>query len=220
LGTIGSVGVITSAPDAGASTAFNPAGYSVALTDAKSHQISLTVKVPTITCKKSDTATDVINATISGTTTGSAFDADGVVVTMSCSGTTASYSVFGIVDNSTQTSTISVNPGDVISIAVIASTTFETASFADNTSGQGTFINGTGFDASQGSVDVQGGTGSGHFPKFSPVAFTQVKLDNKPISRAKPTVFDQLDAVGNTQISTGPLNTAGTGFTDKYVTNT
>jgi hypothetical protein len=183
-----------------------------------SHQISLTVKVPTITCKTSIKAPDVINATISGTA-GSGFEADGVAITMSCSGTTASYSAVGIVDDSNASSTIPVSPGDVISIAVIASTTFETASFADETSGHGTFINGTGFDASKGSVDVQGGSGSGHFPKFTPVTFTQVKLDNKPIGRATPTAFNQLDAGGTTQISASPLNAAGTLFTDKFLTN-
>jgi hypothetical protein len=223
LGATGAVGVgigISTASDAGASSPFNPAGYVVPLTDAVSHQISLTVKVPTITCKKSEKVGDLMSASISGTTTGSAFDAAGVLVSMSCSGTTASYSVFGIVDNSHTTSTISVNPGDVLNIAVIASTSFETASFGDATTGQGSYVDGTGFEASQGSVDLQGGTGSGGFPKFRPVTFTQVKLDSKPIGRATPTVFDQLDAGGNTQIAASPLNTSGSAFTDTYVTNT
>jgi len=220
LGTIGSVGVGIGTAPAGASSPFNPAGYVVSLTDTVSHQISLTVKVPKIVCLKSEKVGDVISASISGTTTGSAFDAAGVLVSMSCAGTTASYSAFGIVDNSHTTSTITVNSGDVLNIAVIASTSFETASFGDATSGQGTYVDGTGFDASQGGVDVQGGTGSGGFPKFHPVNFTRVKLDNKAIARATPTAFNQLDADGNTQISAGPLNASGTGFTDTYVTNT
>jgi hypothetical protein len=220
LGTIGAVGVgIGTAPDAGASSPFNPAGYVVSLTDTVSHQISLSVKVPTITCKKSEKVGDLISASISGTTD-SNFDAAGVLISMSCAGTTASYSAFGIVDNSHTSSTITVNAGDVIGIAVIASTSFETASFGDSTTGQGTYVDGTGFDASQGSVDLQGGTGSGGFPKFRPVTFTQVKLDNKPIGRAAPTAFNQLDAGGNTQITAGPLNAAGGAFTDTYVTNT
>jgi hypothetical protein len=145
LGTVGSVGFgIGNATAASATTPFTPAGYVVALTDVKSHQISLTLKVPRITCRKSDTSTDLNSPSITGSTTGVAFDAAGVLVSMSCAGTVASYSVFGIVDNSHTTSTIPVNAGDVLSIAVIASTTFETASFGDSTSGRGTYVDGTG----------------------------------------------------------------------------
>jgi len=190
------------------------------LTDAKSHQVSLTVKVPKITCKKSDKAGDVINTSITGTTGGAALDAAGVLVSMSCTGTTASYSAFGIVDNSTRTPTVTVQAGDVLSIAVIVSTTFETASFGDSNSGQGSYVDGTGFDASLGSVDVQGGSGSGHFPKFAPVTFNQVRLDNKPFSRDDPVAFDQQDSGGTTQISAGPVNPKGTSFVDTYITNT
>ena len=137
VGTVGSVGFgFGNGTAASATTPFSGAGYVVALTNAKSHQISLTLKVPKITCKKSDTSADLISASITGSTTGAAFDAAGVQVSMSCSGTVASYSVFGIVDNSHTTPTIPVNAGDVLSIAVIASTTFETASFGDTTSGQ------------------------------------------------------------------------------------
>jgi hypothetical protein len=225
--TVAALGVITSgfagiveATPAGAFTPFHPAGYDVAITDAKSHQISLTVKVPKITCKKSDTSGDVINTAITGTTAGAAFDAAGVLVSISCIGATASYSAFGIVDHSHTSSTITVQAGDVISIAVIVSTTFETASFGDSTSGQGTYVDGTRFDANLSSVDLQGGSDSGGFPKFSPVTFNQVKLDNKAFSRDTPVAFDQLDAGGATQISVGPLRTKGTSFTDTYVTNT
>ena len=208
------------ATPAGASTPFNPAGYDFPLTDAQSHQVSLTFKVPKITCKKADKSGDGINTSISGTTSGDAFDAAGVFLSMSCTGTTASYSIFGIVDDSNTTSTIPVQAGDVISVAVIASTTFETASFADSTSGQGSYVDGTGFDASLGSVDVQGGNGSGAFPKFNSVTFSQIKLDDKPFSKDAPTGFNQEDSGGNTQISVGPISTKGTSFVDTYITNT
>jgi hypothetical protein len=213
------MGAIVVGTPAGATTPFNPAGYVFPLTDAKSHQVSITLKVPKITCKKTDTSGDTINTTITGTTTGSAFDAAGVQVSMTCSGTVASYSAFGIVDNSHTTPTITVAPGDVLSIAVIVSTTFETASFGDSNSGQGSYVDGTGFDASQGAVDVQGGSGSGGFPKFAPVTFTAVRLDNKPFTKDSPTGFDQLDSGGSTQISAGPISAKGTSFVDTYVTN-
>ncbi len=215
----GLVGVAGAAPS-GAASPFHPAGYVIALTDTSSHQVSLTVKVPKISCNKADTSGDLLSASITGTTSGSAFDAAGVLISMSCTGTTPSYSAFGTVDITHDTAPITVHAGDVINIAVIASQSFETASFGDATTGQGTYVDGTGFAASQGSVDVQGGSGSGHFPKFSPVTFNQVKLDNKPISLASPTAFPQLDGSGKVQISVGPVSVKGTSFTDTFVSNT
>ena len=203
---------------AGAATAFNPAGYIANLTDTISHQISLTVKVPSITCKSAK-ANDLISASIAGTTGGSSFDAAGVIITMGCPGGKASYSVFGVVDDSHETAPVTVAPGDVIDIAVIASQTFETASFDDTTSGQGTYVDGTGFAADEGAVDVQGGDGTGKFPKFKSVTFNSVKLDDKPFSKAAPTANNQLDAGGHVQISTGPLSAKGTSFVETYVTN-
>jgi hypothetical protein len=211
---------LSGATAAAAAAPFKPAGYVSNVSGTASHQLTSRVKVPTLTCKKLDTASDLLSTSISGTLGGSTFDAAGVIITMACSGTTANYSIFGVVDGSHTTATITANAGDVVNVAVIASPTFETASFSDTTTGQGTYVNGTGFTPAQASVDVQGGTGSGHFPKFRPVTFSGLTIDNKALGKSAPTAVNQIDGGGATQISVGPLTAYGKAFTATYITNT
>jgi len=209
---------VTATP-AGAASSTSDAGYTVPLKGTASRQLTSTVKLPKLTCKKSDTAGDLLSTAISGTV-GGAYDAAGVIVTMSCTGTTPTYSIMGVVDDSHTTSPISANAGDVISVAVIASPTFETASFADATSGQGTYVDGTGFDPAQAAWDVQGGSGTGHFPKFGATTFGALTINNKALGKFAATSFNQVDGVGNTQISVGPLSANGKSFVATYVANT
>jgi hypothetical protein len=108
----------------------------------------------------------------------------------------------------------------VITVAVIAGPTFETASFSDTTSGLGTYVDGAGFDPAQATWDVQGGSGGGHVPKFSPTTLGDLTINNEALGKYAATSFDQLDGEGTTQISVGPLSTTGKSFVATYVTNT
>jgi hypothetical protein len=204
---------------AGATSGTSDAGYTVKLKGTASRQLTSTVKLPKLTCKKSDTSGDLLSTAISGTLDG-AYDAAGVIVTMSCTGTTPTYSIFGVVDDSHTTSSVSASAGDVISVAVIASPTFETASFSDTTSGQGTYVDGTGFDPTQAGWDVQGGSGAGHFPKFGATTFSDLTIGNKALAKFAATSFNQLDGEGSTEISVGPLSANGKSFVATYVANT
>jgi hypothetical protein len=204
---------------AGAVSATSDAGYTVHLKGTASRQLTTTVKLPKLTCKKSDTSGDLLSTAISGTV-GGAYDAAGVIVTMSCTRTTPTYSIFGVVDDSHTTASISANAGDVISVAVIASPTFETASFGDSTNGQGTYVDGTGFDPKQATWDVQGGSGAGGFPRFGATTFNDLTINNKALVKSTPTSFNQVDGTGNTEISVGPLSANGKSFVATFVANT
>jgi hypothetical protein len=203
-------------------SAFTPAGYLSNFTSVPSGGATLnvqTLKVPTITCKATgDTAPVFDTAIIYGTTSGSVFDAAAVTVGMSCSGTTPSYNAFGSVDGN-NSSNVTVNAGDSIGIALIASPTFETASFGDSNTGGGTFIDGTGFNATGAAVQVQGGTGTGHFPRFTAARFGGIQLNGKNLGHWPTTAHNQLDATGNTEIAAGPLSVKGNSFADTFVAN-
>jgi len=200
-------------------SAFTPAGYVSDFSGVPSATLNVqALKVPTITCRATETSSVYDTTIIFGTTSGSAFDASAVTIVMSCSGTTPSYIAFGTTDG-LNSSNITVNPGDAIQIALIASSTFETASFSDTTSGQGTFIDGTGFSAAGAAVQVQGGTGTGHFPRFTAAKFFGIQLNGKNLGHWTPTAHNQLDATGNTEIAAGPLSVKGNSFADTFVAN-
>jgi len=202
---------------AAATTApFVPAGYVSNLSGVASASLNLNLKVPTITCTARTTAPVFDVADLSGTGPGGT-EVAGVTVTASCSGLVPSYSVIAAVDNSTDSSVVAVAPGDVIGIALIAQGNFETASFAGN-GFTGTFVDGVGFSPTGAAVDVQGGTGSGGFPRFTPTNFSAIKLDGKAFSKSSPTAQNQTSGT-STQISVNPLNLSGTGFTAKFLTN-
>ena len=205
-------------PLAAPSSAFTPAGYVSDFSGVPSATLNLNEKVPAITCKAADTAPVYINSAITGTTGASQFDAAGVTIVMSCAGTTPSYYAFGSVDGNSSAN-ITVNAGDVIGLALIVSTTFETASFGDNTVGGGTYIDGTGFNATAASVAVQGGSGTGHFPKFKPVKFSVIKLNSQNLGHWPTTVYNQVDGTGNIEIQAGPLSLKGNAFDDTFVAN-
>ena len=215
----GTMGVVAVSP-AGAATDTSDAGYTAKVSKTASHQLTAQVKLPKVTCKNSDTSGDLLSMSISGSLTGGGFDAAGVIVTMSCSGTTATYSIFGVVDSTHVTPSVSASAGDVVGVAVIASPSFETASFSDTTNGQGSYVDGTGFNPSLAAADVQGGSGSGHFPKFAPITFSDLTLNNKALGKFATTPYDQVDGGGNTEISVGPLSATGKSFVATYVTNT
>jgi hypothetical protein len=215
----GTMCVVAASP-AGAATDTSDAGYTAKVSSTASHQLTTEVKLPKLTCKKSDTSGDLLSMAISGSLTGGGFDAAGVIVTMSCTGTTAAYSIFGVVDGTHVTPSVSASAGDVVSVAVIASPSFETASFSDATNGQGSYVDGTGFNPSLAAADVQGGSGSGHFPKFAPITFSDLTINNKALGKFATTPFDQVDGGGNTQISVGPLSANGKSFVAIFVTNT
>jgi hypothetical protein len=141
----------------------------------------------------------------------------GVVVAASCSGLVASYNAIASVDNSNSSSSVAVAPGDVIGIALIAQGNFETASFG-GTGFTGTHVDGLGFTPTGAAIDVQGGQGSGGFPRFTIASFSAIKLDGKKFSASAPAAQNQVSGTV-TQETTSALNAAGTGFTVKYLSN-
>ena len=216
VGTVVAGVALAFAPGVAAATPLVPAGYVANLSGVTSATLDLHLKVPTITCTAKTTSSDFDVADLSGTGVGGT-EVAGVTVTESCSGLVPSYSAIAAVDNSTDSSVVAVAPGDVINIAIIAQGNFETASFG-GTGFTGTFVNGTGFSPTGAAVDVQGGTGKGGFPKFTPTDFSAIKLDGKALSKSAPTVQNQTSG-SVTQISASALNPSGTGFAAKYLTN-
>jgi hypothetical protein len=77
---------------AGAASGASGAGCTVLLKGTASRQLTSTVKLPKLTCRKADTSGDLISTAISGTLAG-AYDAAGVIVTMSCTGTAPTYGI-------------------------------------------------------------------------------------------------------------------------------
>jgi hypothetical protein len=221
VGTVVVCGALASttgvATAATATAPFVPAGYVSQLSGVTSATLDLHLKVPTITCTAKTTAPDYDSAALYGPGGGGGTEVAGVTVSESCSGLVPSYSAIAAVDNSTVSSAVTVAPGDVVNIAIVAQGNFETASFG-GTGFTGTFVNGVGFSPTGAAVDVQGGTGSGHFPKFTTTNFSAIKLDGKALSASSPVAQDQTSGTV-TQISVSALNPAGTGFAAKYVTN-
>jgi hypothetical protein len=202
---------------AAATVPFVPAGYVAHLSGVTSATLDLHVKVPTITCTAKTTASDYESAALYGPGSGGGTEVAGVTLAESCSGLVPSYSAIAAVDNSTTSSVVTVAPGDVVNIALIAQGNFETASLG-GTGFTGTFVNGVGFSPTGAAVDVQGGTGSGGFPKFTTTNFSAIKLDGKALSGSSPTAQNQTSGTV-TQISASALNPGGNAFTVKFLTN-
>ncbi len=180
--------------------------------------LNLVIKVPAITCTSKVTSPVYDTGSIFGSNSSSQYESALVTVIASCSGRTPSYIARGAVDDSTFSSSVAVNPGDSINIALIATATFETASFADTATGQGTFVDGIGFNATGAAVAVQGGNGSG-FPKFTATKFSAIQLNGAAFGASNPTAYDQVDSLGKTEIKVGSLSTSGKAFTATYVTD-
>lgn len=121
------------------------------------------------------------------------------------------------VDNSTESSAVTVAPGDVVNIALVAQGNFETASFS-GTQFTGTYVDGVGFSPTGAAVDVQGGSGSGGFPRFTPTTFSSIKLDGSAFSASSPVAQNQTDGTA-TEISVSALFSGGTAFGAKYLNN-
>ena len=194
------------------------AAYVSHFSGVSSSTLDLDIKVPTITCTTGVTSPVYDTGSIFGTNSSSQYETALVTITASCSGLTASYTAMGVVDDSTNSSPVAVNPGDSIQIALVVTATFETASFDDSTSGQGTYVDGVGFNATGAGASVQGGAGSG-FPKFTATKFSSIELNGAALSASSPTSYDQVDTKGKTEIKVGSLSATGKAFTATYVSN-
>jgi hypothetical protein len=198
------------------STPGDEAAYVSQFSGVSQPRLNLVIKVPTITCTSKVTSPVYDTGSIFGTNSSSQYETALVTVTASCNGLTPSYTAKGVVDDSTSSSTVVVNPGDSINVALIATPTFETASFGDSTSGGGTFVDGIGFNATGAGVAVQGGGGSG-FPKFTATKFSALELNGAALGASNPTAYDQVDALGKTEIKVGALSATGKAFTATFV---
>ena len=213
IGGSGHVDLAGAAPTPG-----DEAAYVSHFRGVSSSTLNLSMKVPAITCTSAVTSEVIDSASIFGANSDAGFEAAGVSLVSACSGSAPSYSVVGIVDDSADSSSVPVSVGDTINVALVVSTTFETASFADSTNGGGTYVDGIGFNATGAASDVQGGYESGGFPKFSPVKFESIKLNGAALGNSGPTAYDQVNAKGKTEIKVSAL-TNGKAFTATWVTS-
>lgn len=81
-------------------------------------------------------------------------------------------------------------------------------------------VQGTGYSPSGLDSLVEPNSPTGIFPKFSPIAFTNVSWDNSPIPPRGIQSYDKVDSQNQVQMKVTVPTQGRTAFTVKFVRNT
>jgi Peptidase A4 family len=207
-------GVTAYAPTA--STTY--AGYSESYLNSY-FTVSETLVVPTLVCTTKATDPIVVFAETSGTGSANQPLATAAALEMGCIGKQAVYQTALVADSSASNGN-AVSAGDQITLSAEVTATTEHATVTDNTTQQSMSVQGTGYSPSGLDSLVEPNSPTGIFPKFSPIAFTNVSWDNSPIPPRGIQSYDKVDSQNQVQMKVTVPTQGRTAFTVNFVRNT
>lgn len=172
-----------------------------------------TFVLPSFTCTKATQAAD-FSIQVNGSPNGAS---GWVYVTCTAPGLPPTYEGFAcVMPSSPCSSDITPAPGDTITITDTLTTSQASAEINDVTTNMVASQSGPGVSETFGTAFFIGRL-SGQIPTFTKVKFTQCTVNGKPISANVPSSMTMVKNNGTTQATVGPLNTAGNGFSVKFV---
>jgi hypothetical protein len=216
------MGFLAAGEPAGASGTFSGflAGYEGTTSSDTTQTIETTFSVPTANCAPVKATGHQLLGVAAEIYDAAVFPDAMVGMAVSCFGHTASYIPVGQAGATTQDLSLTVHPGDSITVSMSVSAESSSATMTDGTQSQ--TVSGIGGNVSSGSFELgafRSGCGSASkcaaVPKISKITFTASSVSS---SSLKGATRDQLtDAKGAIQLKSGKLASDDSGFSVNWL---
>jgi hypothetical protein len=212
---------------ASAASAPNPhAGYQLNTHGTATRSAATTFVVPTINCTPDQPGgfQGMLDGVVLDTPKPSTFSPHNSAfgVALLCSGTTTDYLGAAQLNGTSQSTTLTILPGDTVTVSASESGTATSATITDTRGSQSQTFSGGGGTIVQvavGSlaVNCQDTAKCSPVPKATRSTFTASSIDGKNLRAAHASRVNIVDHSGRVEVSSSTVNGAGTSFTTTWL---